>query len=253
MSGNKVKTLFESSDGMELKQWLDQQSNRRLLDNKRILYVVRANIDNSLIKFGIGGVEHGGTSAFGRLLQYINYYGEGGEFDCKGIKLFLIVANDYNPNVDGKNSAIFRKEKFLKAQLKGDTMSGRGTERVTTNIRKLFNLIYQTSNKTDEDIEIERRKTERLEQANVTSEDQVMKVTAHVTPKSGTAKTVYRTHWSRPYTLTERKRNKDGKLVTTEKKVYTTDETYKKLITFRDGKEKADEYKAKHSRAKFVD
>ena len=94
---------------------------------------------------------------------------------------------------------------------------------------------------------------ERLEQANVTSDDQVMKVTAHATPKSGTAKTVYRTHWSRPYTLTERKRNKDGKLVTTEKKVYTTDETYKKLITFRDGKEKADEYKAKHSRAKFVD
>ena len=124
---NKVKTLYESQDGIELKQWLDVQANRHLLDNKRILYVVRANIDNSLIKFGIGGVEHGGTSAFGRLLQYINYYGEGGEFDCKGIKLFLIVANEYNPNVDGKNSAIFRKEKFLKAQLKGDTMSGRGT------------------------------------------------------------------------------------------------------------------------------
>ena len=124
---NKVKTLYESQDGIELKQWLDVQSNRRMLDNKRILYVVRANIDNSLIKFGIGGVEHGGTSAFGRLLQYINYYGEGGEFDCKGIKLFLIVANEYNPNVEGKNSAIFRKEKFLKAQLKGDTMSGRGT------------------------------------------------------------------------------------------------------------------------------
>ena len=110
---NKVKTLYESQDGIELKQWLDVQSNRRMLDNKRILYVVRANIDNSLIKFGIGGVEHGGTSAFGRLLQYINYYGEGGEFDCKGIKLFLIVANEYNPNVDGKNSAIFRKENVL--------------------------------------------------------------------------------------------------------------------------------------------
>ena len=248
---NKVKTLYESQDGIELKQWLDVQANRRLLDNKRILYVVRANIDNSLIKFGIGGVEHGGTSAFGRLLQYINYYGEGGEFDCKGIKLFLIVANEYNPNVDGKNSAIFRKEKFLKAQLKGDTMSGRGTERVTTNIRKLFNLIFQTSNKTDEDIEIERRKTERLEQANVTSEDQVMKVTAHVTPK-GKGKTVYRTHWSRPYILTEKVRE-NGRMVTKTKEVFTTDETYKNLITFLDGKEKADEYKAKHPRAKYND
>ena len=86
---NKVKIIYENLDGIELAQWLGKETNRRMLDNKRILYVVRANIDNSLIKFGIGGVEHGGTSAFGRLLQYINYYGEAGEFDCKGIKLFL--------------------------------------------------------------------------------------------------------------------------------------------------------------------
>ena len=51
---------------------------------------------------------------------------------------------------------------------------------------------------TNEDIEVVRRKTQRLEQANVTSDDQVMKVTAHVTPK-GTGKTLFRTHWSRPY------------------------------------------------------
>ena len=44
-------------------------------------------MDNSLIKFGIGGVEHCETSAFGRLLQYVNYYGESGEFDCQGVKL----------------------------------------------------------------------------------------------------------------------------------------------------------------------
>ena len=85
---NKVKTIYESPDGIELKPWLDIQSNRRLLDNKRILYVVRANIDNSLIKFGIGGVEHGGTSAFGRLLQYINYYGEGASLTAKESNCF---------------------------------------------------------------------------------------------------------------------------------------------------------------------
>ena len=56
---NKVKTLFEDPKGTELKPWLDIESNRRMLDNKRILYVTRANIDNGLIKFGIGGVEHG--------------------------------------------------------------------------------------------------------------------------------------------------------------------------------------------------
>ncbi len=249
---NKVKTVYENYDGIELAEWLRKETNRRSLDNKRILYCVRANMDQSLIKFGIGGVEHGGTSAFGRLLQYVNYYGESGEFDCKGIKLFLIMANEYNPNVEGKNSAIFRKERFLKTQLKGDTMSGRGSERVVTNIRKLFGLIKQSSNKTDEDIETERRKTERLEQSNITSTDQVMRVSAHVTPKSGKGKSLFRVHWSRPYILTERVRDKDGRLVTKEKKVFTTDEPYNKLINFRDGKEKADLYLKKHPRAKFV-
>ena len=249
---NKAKVIYENHNGIELAQWLSKESNRRMLDNKRILYVVRANIDAALIKFGVGGVEHGGTSAFGRLLQYVNYYGEQGEFDCKGIKLFLIVANEYNPNVDGKNSAIFRKEKFLKSQLKGDTMSGRGTERVTTNMRKLFGLIKQSGNQTDEDIEIKRRKTERLEQANITSDDQVMKVTAHVTPKTGKGKTLFRTHWSRPYILTEKVRDKNtGRMVTKEKKVSTTDESYSNLINFRDGKEKAAEYMASKPRAKF--
>lgn len=71
---NKAKVLYESKDGQELAQWLQSMSqhpdykdktNRRMLDNKRILYCVRANMDNSLIKFGIGGVEHGGTSAMG--------------------------------------------------------------------------------------------------------------------------------------------------------------------------------------------
>ena len=126
-------------------------------------------------------------------------------------------------------------------------------ERVTTNIRKLFNLIFQSSNKTDEDVELERRKSERLKQSEITSEDQVMKVSGHATPKSGTGKTVYRVHWSRPYILTEKVRDKDGRLTTKENKVYTTDETYKNLTNFRDGKEKADEYKAKHPRAKFRD
>lgn len=266
---NKAKTIYENHDGIELKQWLDgyyvnkngkKESNRRLLDNKRILYVVRANIDQSLIKFGVGGVEHGGTSAFGRLLQYINYYGEKGEFDCLGIKLFLIVANEYNPNVEGKNSAIFRKEKFLKAQLKGDTLSGRGTERVTTNIQKLFNLIKQSSNKTDEDIETERRKSDLLAQRNITTDDQVMKVTAHYTPKTGKGMTTFLTHWSRPTIIETYVKDKDGKnkrdasgrLVKKTVKDFTTRQTYKELIRFRDGKEKADEYMEKHKRAKFV-
>ena len=147
----------------------------------------------------------------------------------------------------------------MKAQLKGDTLSGRGTERVTTNIRKLFGLIKQASNKTDEDIEIERRKSDLLAQRNITSEDQVMKVTAHETPKTGKGKTLFRTHWSRPAIVQEFVKDKDGKnkrdakgkLMKREKKIYTTDQTYSQLINFRDGKEKADKYMASKPRAKF--
>ena len=46
---NKVGIIYENQQGIELAQWLSKESNRRALDNKRILYVVRANIDNSLI------------------------------------------------------------------------------------------------------------------------------------------------------------------------------------------------------------
>jgi hypothetical protein len=238
---NKVEVIYENQQGIELAEWLRKESNRRSLDNKRILYVMRANMDNSLIKFGVGGVEHGGTSAYGRLLQYINYYGEGGEFDCLGIKLFLIVANNYNANVEGKNSAIFRKEKFLKAQLKGDTMTGRGTERVTTNLRKLFNLILQKSNQTDEDIELERRKTERIQQQDLQPDDRVVKIESHITP-SGKGMTRYRAIWNRPNIQTERKKDKDGNFVVTEKKDFGTDQFYHQLIKFQDGKEAVDKY-----------
>ena len=247
---NKVGIIYENQQGIELAQWLSKESNRRALDNKRILYVVRANIDNSLIKFGIGGVENGGTSAFGRLLQYVNYYGEGGDFDCLGIKLFLVVANEFNANVEGKNSAIFRKEKFLKSQLKGDTMTGRGTERVTTNLRKLFNLILQASNQTDEDIEEKRRKTERIQQQELQPEDRIIKVESHTTASKGTSKTLYRAIWNRPNIQTERKKDKDGKWVVTEKKDFGTNQTYKDLIKFQDGKERVDEYIAKLKKQK---
>jgi hypothetical protein len=80
-----------------------------------------------------------------------------------------------------------------------------------------------------------------------------MKVTAHITPKTGKGVTLYRTHWSRPYIEITKQRNKDGRMVSKEKKIYTTDGSYKNLIKFLDGKEKADSYKANHSRAKYND
>ena len=48
------------------------------------------------------------------------------------------------------------------------------------------------------------------------------------------------------------KRDASGRLVKKTVKDFTTRQTYKELIKFRDGKEKADEYMEKHKRAKFV-
>ena len=119
---NRLQTLFdyrEHGDGnepVELGPYLDKDLVKKMLYNKRILYVLRANVDNSLIKFGIGGNEHGKSGAWGRLHQYVNTYGVQGDYDCLGVKLFLIVGNDYNENVESTNSAVFRKEKFLKRE-----------------------------------------------------------------------------------------------------------------------------------------
>ena len=69
-------------------------------------------------------------------------------------------------------------------------------------------IVDDKSNKSFEDIETERRTSERLQQAEITPEDKVMKIISHDT-KGGKsqAKTQYKVQWSRPYILTEKKKN----------------------------------------------
>lgn len=55
MSNNKTKVIFENYDGVELREWLRDEENRKKIKDMRILYVVKANIDKKLFKFGIGG------------------------------------------------------------------------------------------------------------------------------------------------------------------------------------------------------
>ena len=49
MSNNKTKVIFENYDGVELRDWL--RENRGKIKDKRILYLVKANIDKNLFKF----------------------------------------------------------------------------------------------------------------------------------------------------------------------------------------------------------
>jgi len=166
-----IPKLFLEEKGVDLGDWLQDKSNQTKISNKRILYVVKANLDENVYKFGIGGLE-GGNSAYGRLLQYVNYYGStlanlpndevtkltGKKQDnqCIGVKLYLIVGNEYshNPYADGKfaaskNSLVARKEAYLKklVKLRGDTLKGRGRERTSMTLNELIRNILEPFSK----------------------------------------------------------------------------------------------------------
>jgi hypothetical protein len=57
---------------IDLYEFLNLKGTKENLKDKRCLYVVKPNSD-PMLKFGIAGLD-GGTSAYGRLLQYVNLY-----------------------------------------------------------------------------------------------------------------------------------------------------------------------------------
>lgn len=76
---SKLKILFnfndtEDKEPVELNEFLQNPSNQKKMYDMRCLYVLRANADQELVKFGIAG-EDGSTGAYGRLRQYIISYG----------------------------------------------------------------------------------------------------------------------------------------------------------------------------------
>ena len=241
----------------DLYEFLQKKSNKDKLNNMRTLYIVHPNRDD-MLKFGIAGLD-GGTSAYGRLLQYVNLYGKQTDFNqCSGVQLLYLVGTKYNQNVETTNSWVVKKEKQIKDYFKLDRLEnilyvGRGTERVLAeNIKKLIRLINDTSNKTFDDVETERRKSERLKQSELVETDRVVKITDHYTAPTGKSKTRYRVHWNRPYVLTEKRRTKQG-IETTQKKISTTDETAKKIATYVGGQEALELYRKSHSKGKFRD
>jgi len=265
MSANKMTVLYDyranikgrtrskKDTTLELGPWLDIEINKRKLYNTRCFYIVKPNSEN-IVKFGIGGLE-GRASAWGRLHQYINEYGYSEDLNpCAGIKLLYLAATIYNPNVETTSSAVYRKELACKQYFRDTAIKGRGFERIfLERIDELFKIVDDKSNKSFEDIELERRQSERLAQANLTPEDKVIKIISHDT-KGGKsqAKTQYKTQWSRPYKLTEKKKV-NGKIETTEQLVDTTFETANKLIGFLDGAKALEVYHILHPDAKFRD
>ena len=145
--------------------------------------------------------------------------------------MFLLVGVKYNKNVEVKDSFVFRKELQLKKEFKGDTLPGRGIERVTTDLAKLYKVIFDNSVMTSLEKETKLRRSLRIEQSKILPTDRVMNVFKNVTPAGKSkAKTVYYTEFTRPY---EDTRTVSGKKQTTL--TFYTNETAKNLKEYPDG------------------
>jgi hypothetical protein len=252
-NARKTRRSGQDHGTVELGPWLDVEANKRRVYNTRCFYVLKPNADD-VVKFGIAGLE-GKASCWGRLHQYINEYGYATELNpCTGIRLLYLAGNVYNPNVEMTNSAVYRKELACKQYFRDTALKGRGFERILVErLDELFKIVEDKSNKSYEDIETERRTSERLAQAEITPEDAVVRVSKHETKLGKSqAKTQYMVHWSRPYVLTEKKRVK-GEITMTTKTVDSTWEPYHKIITYLDGSKAVETYKALHPEAKFRD
>lgn len=242
---NSLKTLFdyrENKAPVKLEEWL--RKHKEELYNHRLLYVLKANMDTNTIKFGIAGVDSGGSSGYGRLHQYVILYGEHNKSNkCMGVRLFYLLGNKFNRFVTPSNSAVFRKELYIKRELKGksETVIERGTERTKIPITRLVNMIENSSNKTSDDIEKEIKRSERIVQSEIKPSDTVVIILDSINTGK-TAKTKYLTEWNRAYV-----NSKTGEMDN------TTYEPYSTLEFINNGKEAVAAFKKLYPKRAYRD
>lgn len=150
------------SQPVKLNQWLVE--NHSKLKNKSIFYVIKANMERRPI-YKIGIVTSAGTNdAYYRLLKYVHAYDQESESDddeslaertrrkanlIKGVKLYLILGNNYNSEVEKKNKAVTKLEKNVLNSLKNKVDPTRGVERIEINIHELMREIDSFATVTD--------------------------------------------------------------------------------------------------------
>ena len=169
---NRFQVLFKSTKGKELDTWLREKSevfadksNLESLNNMRVFYIVQAAFDEDDNIFKIGISERGDHAAKGRLIDYVYTYGIADKDNqCKGVKVFLILANYFNPDVEARNAYVRRLETRVKAHFKNQKLVARGAERIKVPIQTLFKYLESTNNLFDDDKEIVTRKTPRLQE-----------------------------------------------------------------------------------------
>lgn len=181
---NKFKVLLFNKNGIELDNFLRQNGDK--LKNKRIFYVISAKMDNHNI-YKIGLSERGENSAFGRLKDYVHFYWkENNDNNKHGVKIYVCLANTFNADVSNPDAVVRKIETKMKKDFKGKTIQGRGNERFEVNINEIFEYLEKEGVSEQEDTEKETRKTPRLKNANIGSNDTVEEIIGHkISKKTG--------------------------------------------------------------------
>ena len=145
-----LSQIYLNKKGVSLEKYLSE--NKDSIKGKRILYVLKPNMETNIIKIGIAG-EYAGideNASHDRLKSYLTSYGR--EKDCKtreqkqkckyGVLLYALYGTKYNKNVEGKKTAVHQKELYLKRELRESIERvGRGTERTDINLNTILKLV----------------------------------------------------------------------------------------------------------------
>lgn len=229
-----MKILIKNKKGVELKTWLDK--NRTKLDNQRIFYVLKANLEQGDI-FKIGISEKGDKSAYGRLNDYYNHMGKTDKDNkCLGVKLYLLIANTFNPSVE--NNKVRGIETKMIAHLKEQGATARGRERFKISINKLFETIDELGILKGDEYSNTIKRSARILESNVASADTVESIIGYTKNRRGNILFEVSFYEYRKYD-----KNQNSKIVKQDNRTLS----YKDLVQLRDGKLVVDAYIKKHN------
>lgn len=191
---NRFQILLKSQDGIELDTWLRQKSivfkgksNLESLDNMRIFYIVKAAFEKDTNIYKIGISERGAHAAKSRLIDYTYYYGTADKVNpCKGVKIYLVLANHFNPDVNASDSYVRKLETRVKDEFK--EARDRGNERINVPLEKLFKYLEETYDLFDGDTEKVTRKTPRLAEKQQGANEAVKKIVGIKSDRRGNNK-----------------------------------------------------------------
>lgn len=124
----------KNKNGMDLGSFILKYEKK--LKGMRCLYVIRANLEQGLLKFGIA------NNAYNRLRDYEIAYGTNNDINaCQGVFIYFCGVVKYNSEVPIERSSVGLMEKDLKRHFQSVTEEKRGTERVRAELKDILKFI----------------------------------------------------------------------------------------------------------------